>query len=160
MSLPSLDRYDDAELLRLWAAVMRTLHNRGVIRSSNNPVGDFCEGLVAAHFGVRTEPQSTRGFDVAADGVRYEVKGRRTTSRSRPTHYSAIRDIDAAQFDFLIAVHLTEDFEVAETWKVSWRAVKRLARPSAHLNGVRLPIIRGRLIDEEGVEPFLPTRTE
>jgi hypothetical protein len=154
MSTIDVATYDNANLLRLWAEVMRTLQDREVIRSSNNPVGDLCEGLVAARFRVKTEPQSTRGYDVKARGVRYQVKGRRTTARSRPSHYSAIRDIDAQEFDFLIAVHLTEDFEVADAWKVSWQAVKRLARPAARLNAVRMPLIRGSLVKEHGITPF------
>jgi hypothetical protein len=118
VELPELTGYtDDGELLRLWARVMSALHDRGVIRSANNPVGDLCDGLVAKHFGVAVETQSTKGYDVFVDGVRYQVKGRRTTPRSKPSHYSPIRNIDAHEFDFVLAVHLDEDFEVTDAWK-------------------------------------------
>jgi hypothetical protein len=136
---------------------MSALQDRDVIRSANNPVGDLCEGLVAKHFGVAVETQSTKGYDVLADGVRYQVKGRRSTPRSKPSHYSPIRNIDAHEFDFVLAVHLDEDFEVTNAWKVSYEAVKRLARPAPHVNGVRLSLIRGPLIHEAGVEPFALT---
>ena len=75
---------------------MSTLQDRDVIRSANNPVETFCEGLVAKHFGVAVETQSTKGYDVLADGVRYQVKGG-DHPRSRPSHYSPIRNIAAAR---------------------------------------------------------------
>jgi hypothetical protein len=151
VELPDLDPYRDIELLALWSAVMRKLHDRGVIRSSNNPVGDYCEGLVAAHFDVDVQPPSTKGYDVLASGVRYQVKGRRTTPRSKPSHYSPIRDLEDRQFDYVIAVHLDEDFAVSASYLVTWEAVKRLSQPSAHLRGVRLPFIRGARVHEDGV---------
>lgn len=38
------------ELLRLWAAILRELRRRGIVRTANNPIGDIAEALVARHF--------------------------------------------------------------------------------------------------------------
>lgn len=154
MRTVDLRDFEDGELLALWASVMRVLGDRKIIRSGNNPVGDVAEGLVAATFGVKPEPNSQKGYDVVADGVEYQVKCRRWTSRSKPSHYSVIRDIDKHPFDFLIAVHFDEEFQPTEAWKVSFDAVKQLARPYPHVNGVRLGIIRGDMTSAPGVEPF------
>src|SRR6266545_3260578 len=71
-------RLDDAELLRLWASLMTELNRREVIRSDNNPIGDYCEFLVAAHYGVTPEGNSNAGHDVTApDGSKIQVNGRR-----------------------------------------------------------------------------------
>ena len=38
------------ELLADWAAIMRQLRARDVIRTNNNPIGDIAEAIVAAHY--------------------------------------------------------------------------------------------------------------
>ena len=50
-------RLGNGELLGLWASVMAELNERGVIRSDNNPIGDYCDFLVAAH---EVGPRATR----------------------------------------------------------------------------------------------------
>jgi hypothetical protein len=52
---------DETALLRLWSRVMTELHDRRVVRSSNNPVGDYCEELVTAHYGVEPVGGSNAG---------------------------------------------------------------------------------------------------
>jgi Family of unknown function (DUF6998) len=95
---------------------MSELRDREVIRSGNNPVGDICEGLVSAHFRVKPESNSKAGYDVLTErGVRIQVKGRRTTPLSRPSHYSAVRGLPDKPFDLLVAV-LDEDFQLTECW--------------------------------------------
>jgi hypothetical protein len=61
-----------------------------VIRSDNNPIGDYCEFLVAAHYGVTPERSSNAGHDVtASDGSKIQVKGRRIRPDGRtPPHFS------------------------------------------------------------------------
>lgn len=153
--LPDLDALSPAELLRAWADVMRRLRDLGVVRSGNNPVGDICEGLVAAHYGVTPETNSRAGYDVLTpDKRRVQVKGRRTTPTSKPTHYSFIRDLPAKPFDELVAVHLDENFEVTAAYRMSWETVSRLSTYIERVNGWRLPLIRGPLASVDGVEPI------
>jgi hypothetical protein len=51
----------DGELLLAYARLMEELRSRGIVRSSNNPVADFTEFLVArAHSALRlraSQPQ-------------------------------------------------------------------------------------------------------
>jgi len=37
----------DENLLKLWSVIMKTLRERKTLRSSNNPVSDYAEKLVA-----------------------------------------------------------------------------------------------------------------
>ena len=147
-----LDDLKNTDLLRLWAKVMTALRDREVIRSSNNPVGDYCERLVAYHYDAELETNSQAGYDLVVDGQRIQVKGRRRIEHSSPSHYSVFRGIDQKKFDVFIAVHLNEDFTVDSAWTMPWRAVKRISREAGYVAGHRLPIIQGALCDDKDVE--------
>lgn len=152
-NLPDITHLTTEELLRLWAQVMAGLRDRGVIRSGNNPVGDICEGLVATYYGVSPAGNSNSGYDlITRDGERVQVKGRRTTATSKPSHYSFMRDLPNRPFDALVAVHLDENFGVSAAYRLPWEAVLRLSNYVEHVNAWRLPFIRGPLADESDVE--------
>lgn len=59
----ALGYYSVNQLLKLYADVLVELKKRNVVRSSNNPVSDFCEWLVADSLGLTLQPNSTSGFD-------------------------------------------------------------------------------------------------
>jgi hypothetical protein len=148
----NLRRRSTLRLLREWAAIMRELRRRGQIRSENNPTGDLAEALVGKHFGVELERNSTAGYDVCLpDGTRIQVKGRRRTLRSKPSHYGAIRNLDQDSFDDLVVVLFDEEFAVESCYRLSIDVVRRLSRYSAHTNAWRLPILKGALLEESGV---------
>jgi hypothetical protein len=86
---------DDGELLGLWASLMAELNRRGVIRSDNNPIGNYCGFFVAAHYGVTREGNSNAGHDVTTpDGVKIQVKGRRVRPDGpKPPHFSGVRNL-------------------------------------------------------------------
>lgn len=98
-----------AEMLALHAAINEELRSRNVLRSANNPTGDLAEYLFCAAFGWEQEANSKKGFDAAdADGVRYQIKGRRLHSRNKSRQMSAIRSTDG--FDILAGVLFNDDF--------------------------------------------------
>ena len=81
-----------SDLLRLYTEVLEELRRRGVTRSSNNPVADYTEHIVAAKLGLKLSNNSASGFDALdADGRRYQIKGRRLTPQNPSTELSAIR---------------------------------------------------------------------
>lgn len=121
-SASSLKRRSTAGLLRDWAAIMRELRRRGAIRSENNPAGDLAEALVADLYEVEQEANSTAGYDLClTDGTRIQVKSRRRTPRSKPSHYGLIRKLDKDPFDDLVAVNLNEEFAVESAFGCHWR---------------------------------------
>jgi hypothetical protein len=131
-----LDELSVRELLVLHADASIELRRRKLIRSANNPIADLAEWVVAKAFDLDLVGNSTAGFD-AKDraGERYEIKARRISSVSRPTHLSAIRALDKQHFDFLVAVVFADDFTVTRASKLSFHTVKRLARYRKHVNG-------------------------
>src|SRR6185437_10502879 len=67
-----------AELLLLHSRIGDELRKRGVTRTANNPTGDLSEYLFCKAFGWKQAGNSHGNIDaVAADGKRYQVKGRR-----------------------------------------------------------------------------------
>lgn len=102
-----------AELLVLHAQIGEEMRGRGVVRSANNPTGDFAEYLFCRAFGWQQAPNSERGVDATGqDGTRYQIKGRRIHRRNKSRQLSAIRDIEGGHFDVLAGVLFDHDFKV------------------------------------------------
>ena len=115
-------------LLRTFAAVLRELRRRGVVRSYNNPVAEMAEWLGAQAFGLQLARNSSKGHDaVDASGKRYQIKSRRVTARNRSTQLGVLRDLDTAQFDYLLAIYFSEDFEVTGAYLIEHSAVSQHA---------------------------------
>lgn len=128
------------DLLATYSQILHELRERGVVRTANNPVGDYAEYLVAAALGLALSPNSSSGCDaVGPDGLRYEIKSRRLAIGSRPSRFSAIRQLEAAHFDYLIAVVFEDDFAVSRAVKIPRVAVQRLCFWQQHVNGWILP---------------------
>jgi len=151
-------RLADGELLGLRASVMKELNEPGVIRSDNNPLGDYCEFLVAAHYGVAPEGNSNAGHDVTApEGSKIQVKGRRLRPDGRkPPHFSGVRNLDdePPPFDFLIGLILNRDFSVAEAWQLPVERVRHYATYRSHTNSWSLRTISGSMRDDPQVKPI------
>jgi hypothetical protein len=149
----SLLRRRTADLLSDWAAIMSELRRRGAIRSENNPTGDLAEALVADFYQVQPAANSTAGYDLClSDGTRVQVKGRRRTAYSKPSHYGLMRRLDQDPFDVLVVVNLDEMFTVESAYRMSISVVRELAGFSSHTNAWRLPVIRGSRAELPGVE--------
>lgn len=115
-------RLDEGDLLGLWASLMAELNARGIVRPDNNPLGDYCEFLVAAHYGVAPQGNSNAGFDVRTKrGERIQVKGRRLNAKGRkPPHFSGVRNLDdeLPPFGNRIGLIINRDFSVREAWTI------------------------------------------
>jgi len=142
MSRIELDRFDDAGLLGLWAQVTDELRARGIVRSANNPIADRAERIVADLYGVEPEVRSTAGYDlISKDKERIQVKAVRLTQPGRSS-LSAIRNLEAGEFDVLIVVVFERDLSVKEIWRFPRSAVEDHARWSAHVNAHRLSMTK------------------
>ena len=100
-------------LLALHAQLADELRARGITRSANNPTGNLSEYLFCKAFGWKQAGNSHANIDaVAADGTRYQVKGRRITRFNNSRQLSAIRDLKGGHFDFIAGVPFNEDYTV------------------------------------------------
>lgn len=123
-------------LLELFSQLLDELRRRRAIRSSNNPVADYTEAVVATALGLDLVPKSTTGYDAKdSEGRRYEIKGRRLTRQNLSTQLSVIRGLELNHFSFLAGVLFNEDFSVARACLVPHDVVMRLAVYRKHVNG-------------------------
>ncbi len=120
-----LSDMSDDEVARAWARCMRMLRSRDLVRTANTPVGDYAERICCERFGLQRKGFSAKSVDaIDADGVRYQIKGRRLTPENPSRQLGAIRDIDQHPFDVLYAVFFNEDLELQEIWQIPYEVVK------------------------------------
>lgn len=121
------------ELLADWAAIMRQLRAREIIRTNNNPIGDIAEAIVASHYGGERGSFSQAGWDVRLpSGERLQVKALRVTGARGRRNLSPIPDTD---YDAVIVVIFDEDFRVTEGLRIERATVEQLFAHRAHVNG-------------------------
>ena len=69
---------DIRKLLQTHGNVIEELVSLGVVKTRNNPIGDYTEWLVRRRMGLRVAPANQKGYDAKDDsGKRYQIKGRR-----------------------------------------------------------------------------------
>ncbi len=126
-------------LLRRYGRIMRRLRLAGIIRSGNNPAGDFAEYLVAKKFGLDLTPNSNKSYDAIHPKLkkRYQVKARRVTQFNKSKLLSVIRSFE---FDFLVAVIFNEDFTVHEAFLIPATIARRYSKTNKHQNGYILDL--------------------
>lgn len=145
------DDLTDRQLLDLHCTVMEALRQRGVVRSSNNPVADYTETLVARALNATLAVGSQAGFDaVGPDGTRYQIKGRRLTAANKSTQLSALRNLASDPFDQLAAVVYNSNLIVEYAALIPLSVVKTHGRFRAHTNAHILHFRRA-LLSEPGV---------
>ena len=140
----------ELELLQTHGAVIAELRRRGVVKTENNPIGDYTEWLVCDRLGLQAQGNSQAAFDAAdPQGVKYQIKGRRSSGNS--VQFSSIRQLEDHGFDFVVAVVFREDYSVRLAVKIAYDAVPQLARYRAHTNGHNL-ILTDKAVERDGVE--------
>ena len=148
---PDLSKLNEKELLRLQSSVIDELKRRDIVRTKNNPVGDYTEWLVSTTLGLELANNSAAGYDATAqDGTRYQIKGRRVTPDNPSRQLSAIRNLDAKDFDVLIAVIFNAEFNVINAVQVPHETVGKYASYRKHVNAHILHI-RGDILNDPQV---------
>jgi hypothetical protein len=140
------------DLLGRYSEIMQELRRREITRTGNNPVADYAERLACTALKLSQASSSTKGYDATDNrGFRYEIKARRATPRSKPTRFSAIRDLPAKHFTHLVAIVFEEDFRVRHAAIITHAVVAQVAFKQDHVNGWILPISES-LWSRSGVE--------
>lgn len=146
-----LSKLTTKELLRLQASATSELLNREVVRTKNNPLGDYAEWLVAKALGLTLQTNSKAGYDgIDSEGVRIQIKGRRITSGNKSRQLGAIRKYDGKDFDVLAAVIFDEDFEVIEAYLIPHHVVGEYASYREHVNA-HILVLKGPILSDERI---------
>lgn len=132
----NFDDLNEKELLQLQASITNELIKREIVRTQNNPLGDYTEWLVSEALDLELEVNSKSGFDaVDKTGTRIQIKGRRITLKNKSRQLSAIRKYEEKDFDDLIAVIFDENFNVIEACLIPHEVVGEYATYRKHVNG-------------------------
>lgn len=126
------------QLLVLHSELADELRTRGITRSSNSPTGDLAEYLFCRAFGWKQADNSRANVDaIGPDGMRYQIKGRRTTRFNKSRQVSAIRDMAGSHFDYLAGVLFNEDYTVLRAALIPHAVALAKATYVAHTNSHR-----------------------
>lgn len=100
-------------LLELHVDLLAELRRREVVRSANNPTGDYGELLFSRAFGWTLNNNSSADADaVDGEGLRYQIKCRRLGTPRGSRQLGFIRRLPERPFDRLAAVLLDDRFRV------------------------------------------------
>lgn len=139
------------QLICLQAQVIDELRKRGVVRTNNNPIGDYAEYLFAHAMNWTLSGNSTSGHDaVCTQGVRYQIKARRLGLANASRQLGAIRKLESQQFEYLAAILFKADFSILRAVIIPHDIVAQFAKPTPHTNSWRL-MLDDRLCNHQGV---------
>lgn len=139
-----------SELLQAHSGILEELRGRGILRSANNPTGDYAEWLFCRAFGWEQAANSVKGYDATdAEGTRFQIKGRRLHQHNTSRQLSAIRDL--AGFDVLAGVLFGAEFGVARAALIPSSVVRDRSTFTKHTNSHRF-LLRDDIWDAAGVK--------
>ena len=143
-----LKNSSELDLLKLHSLILKELKDREVIRSKNNPLGDYTEWLVSNKLNLDLARKSSAGHDATdKNGVKYEIKSRRITIENKSRQLSVFRELKLKKFDFLIAVVFDSNFNIDEAYKIPHDVVFEYANLRKYLNG-HLLHLKGKILKD------------
>lgn len=135
----SLRGRSSRELLRMYAASLTLLFDRGIVRTRNAPAGDLAERLVADAYGGTLAPNSAKSYDVLGPGgERIQVKCRVLETTKGSQIFGVFRSWD---FDVCVFVRLDPvTYDVRSAVEVPVQGVRSIAKLSVHVQGNRVRV--------------------
>ena len=147
--MKDLHQMSEIELIQTHGAVIDELLRRGVVETRNNPIGNYTEWLVCRRLGLTKAAKNEKCFDATdADGVRYQIKGRRDEATS--VQFSAIRNLDRQDFDMVVAVAFNGDYSVRLAVVIPHDIVPEFARYQQHTNAHNL-VLTDSVLHHDGI---------
>ena len=157
MAAMELSRLSVLDLLNRHAEAVDELRQLGIVRSANNPVGDYAEHLFCKAFGWQQADQSEKDADaIGADDTRYQIKSRRLTPQNMSRQLGALRRLRERNFDLLAGVLFNEDFSILRAGLIPHALVKKNSRYVKATNSWRF-ILRDEVWTWEGVKDVTDT---
>lgn len=143
-----LEKLSEIELLQLHASIIDELKRREVVRTKNNPIGDYAEWLVAKALNLQLARNSSAGYDGKdINGIKYQIKARRITPENKSSQLSAIRNLSGKDFDELVGLIFDEKYQILVAVQIPHEVVKEYAEYREHVNGHILHL-RGKVLED------------
>ncbi len=155
-----LSSFEVIELLQAYAAIIDELKARGIARTMNSPVADYAEWLMATKLGLTLSANSKAGFDAQdKNGLRYQVKSRRMSPKTKSVRLGSIRNLKDNPFDYLLGVIFDYDFHVPYAAKIPWKIVAEESGFSERTNSAIFHL-RKSLFERDEVEDITSMLTD
>ncbi len=123
------------DLLGLYNAIEERLQDKGVIRTKNNPVGDYAEYLFCNTFDWKQASNSQKSIDaINTQGTTYQIKARRQSRGIDSRQLSALRDLNENSFDYLAGLVFNPDYTVYKAAIIPIKVVVNLSTYVEHTN--------------------------
>lgn len=141
------------ELLQLHSAILDDLKRRKVVRTRNNPVGDYTEWLVAKGLELELAENSSAGFDATdSEGTKIQIKGRSISTENKSRQLGAIRKLDEKDFDHLAAVIFDNNYQIIDALLIPHKVIYDYANYSeyqnAHILQLQDPILNDPRVED------------
>lgn len=146
-----LSQLTNRELLDAWTGSLDVLHERGVIRTYNNPIGDIAEELVARHYGGTRGAFDQAAWDVVVGDELLQVKACRRATPKTSLGFSPIRHREG--YTALILVVFSARMHVEQAWRIPRETINELAWFNSHVNGWKIGLT-AKLTGRPEVEPI------
>ncbi|MGY2811975.1 hypothetical protein [Bradyrhizobium sp. USDA 4506] len=112
-------------LLELHGDILVELRRRAIVRSANNPTGDYGELLFSRAFGWTLNGNSSADADaIDTEGLRYQIKCRRLATLRGSRQLGFIRRLPQRPFDHLAAVLLDNRFRALRAAIIPYEVVQ------------------------------------
>lgn len=111
--------------IQCYIAARQGLTQLGILRSERTLQGDYAEWLVAGMLNLQlSESTVQKGYDATdASGRTYQIKSRFVKPS---TSFDFGRPVEPSDFDFLVCVFFSPDYEVVEVFLVPCEVVREL----------------------------------
>jgi hypothetical protein len=134
------------DLLQLHGAVLDEMRRREIIRTRNNPTGDYAEWLVADRLHLILERNSSKGYDATdSAGMRYQIKAREAARKQKAPLFSVMRELREGHFDFLVAVVFDSAWNLSYAALIPHAHVEPLCAYRARVNGHQMRLAQTTL---------------
>ena len=139
------------EKLKNYAEILNSLYSAGIVRTYNNPVGDYAEWIVSMKLGLELQKNGAAGFDALdkGTGLRYQVKSRWMHPGKNIRQLNVIRNYDKKPFDYLVAVIFGIDFDVEEAYLIPHEIIEKYFPQNKHQNGIVITLTNDFVSDPQ-----------
>ena len=135
-----------------YSNILEQLTDGCVVKTRNNPVGDYTEWLVHKAYGGDLKGKSTKGYDLESDRKKYQIKGRWLSKSTSSKQLSIIRGLGEKRFDYLIGVYFDKEFNVEEAWEIPHCVIKRHKPHYSESQGGHILYLQGDILRRKGVK--------
>lgn len=125
----------DCSAVSTYRGILRELKNRGVIRTTNAPTGDYAEFLVARLLGVELAPNSEKSWDVRSrDRKTLQIKSRVITN-PRAVSERQLSPFRSFAFDEVAIVLFDDDYRLWRAVRIPVALAQERSTFRSHVNG-------------------------